>query len=389
MPAGVTPKIIVGLTVKGKRGNIVQTYPAVEYDFFPKELIVDEGSQVHIQWTGSDYNPQRGCNNGEGGPPDCQGCTTLAQANNAANQNSRADRTNLVPMSNAGGNFPAGAKGVEVDLYDASALTTPEGTNSHPFASAWGSGIQQQAAGTAALNQDDQAAMWNLMYIGQEAELQQKFQVGCLSQTELEDINNQNQRENTPQNCAKLNGKAHPYFDAGVVNIKTATGATTGQGKTYAFFSSRNNNFSNRDQTMNICVRGTADATKTTCRTPKDAGTGMPNPLFNPYSNNAGGGVEGIDGINQPINQITPDNPPLSDETTAPIEKDNDSVGSGEPEACEARVDMFVRSVGFAGLIAIACAVFALGVMGTLVMQACYTRLTSKDKWHEQEGHKV
>ena len=67
------------------------------------------------------------------------------------------------------------------------------------------------------------------------------------------------------------------------------------------------------------------------------AGTGMPNPLFNPYSNNAGGGVEGIDGINQPINQITPDNPPLTDETTAPIEKDNDSVGSGEPEACEAR----------------------------------------------------
>jgi len=40
----------------------------------------------------------------------------------------------------------------------------------------------------------------------------------------LEDINNQNQRENTPQNCAKLNGKAHPYFDAGVVNIKTGVG---------------------------------------------------------------------------------------------------------------------------------------------------------------------
>ena len=50
----------------------------------------------------------------------------------------------------------------------------------------------------------------------------------------------------------------------------------------------------------------------------------MPNPLYNPYPNAA----EGIDGISQPINQITPDNPPLTDETTAPIEKDNDSVGT-------------------------------------------------------------
>ena len=50
-------------------------------------------------------------------------------------------------------------------------------------------------------------------------------------------------------------------------------GASTTVGKSYAFFSSRNNNFSNRDQTMNICVRGLADAGKTTCRTPKDAGT--------------------------------------------------------------------------------------------------------------------
>jgi hypothetical protein len=52
-----------------------------------------------------------------------------------------------------------------VDLYDASSLTTVEGTSSHPFASAWGSGIQQQAAGAVALNQDDRAAMWNLMYV--------------------------------------------------------------------------------------------------------------------------------------------------------------------------------------------------------------------------------
>merc|ERR1711907_926237 len=139
--------------------------------------------------------------------------------------------------------------------------------------------------------------------------------------TELDNINNKNSRENRPQNCAKLNGKAHPYFDAGIVTIKSNTGATAAsngvkaRGKTYSFFSSRNNNFSNRDQTMDICVYSQGDV--------------------------------------------------LDGETTAPIEKDNDSVGDGEPEACEARIHEFVSSVGVAGMIAIACAVFVLGIMGT------------------------
>ena len=66
----------------------------------PNTLQTEVGDRVHFQWTGSDYNPRRGCNNGEGGPPDPKDDV------NAAKQNSRADRSNLVLMNLVGENLP-------------------------------------------------------------------------------------------------------------------------------------------------------------------------------------------------------------------------------------------------------------------------------------------
>lgn len=154
-------KRIYNLGVRGKRGNIVQTYPAVEYDFVPNILNVKTGDLVHIQWTGCDNNPQG--NDGEG--------------------KQKTDRSNMVPMNELKTNH-------FLDYLNAS---SPD----------------KAIAAIPGFFSSPQAQL--MAHLGQ---------TGCLKRSELQTRNNNNNGNVNQdiQNCAKLNA-APRYFDGGLVSV--------------------------------------------------------------------------------------------------------------------------------------------------------------------------
>jgi hypothetical protein len=155
-PSGMSPlQRIFNINVRGKRGNIVQTYPATEYDFVPTYFTARTGDYIHFQWTGCDTNP----------------------AGNAGEGTEGTDRSNMV----------------QIEKFE----------DSKPASDTW---LSQNTP----MFESKDLRIW-MSQLGQTNCL-------SLADLQKKNNNNNNAIETDPQNCMKLNA-ASRYFDGGLIRM--------------------------------------------------------------------------------------------------------------------------------------------------------------------------
>jgi len=153
-----TDGTVLNVGVIGKRGNIVQSYPAVEHDFSPAAIEANTDDCIHFQLHMTDRDVNNGDNNGEG--------------------KDGTGRSNFVVQAAGTRTYPI-TKFNEQNFFN-----TPEEMEKWAF-------LEQEKIGGA----------------------------GCQNENNIANNNNNNQQDE--RNCAVLNARG-PYYDGGMKAMSTA-----------------------------------------------------------------------------------------------------------------------------------------------------------------------
>ena len=217
-PPALAGRNVLNLSVRGKRCNIVECYPAVEYDWVPARLNVSQSADVvHVQWTGSDTH-NNGQNEGDG------------QAGDTGQGAEGTDRNNLIPLISMGGNYPVAYDETPDNLVSRAVCWTLNGTVYGGYAEAGFGGSMTPADVDCAL------LLWSSgYYLGRQDVVNAQPAATATAQSDLVNMNN-----------------APPSLIGGVILDWSMSGLT--QATTYPYLCTRNNAFSNRAQKGVITV---------------------------------------------------------------------------------------------------------------------------------------
>lgn len=210
---------IYNLNVRGKRGNIVQTFPSVEYDFVPSRLEVTPSDYIHVQWTGSNTH-----NNGD---PAGDG-----QAGDAGEGRGGSDRHNIAQLLDFSHNYPQPLDKFPDNMWSRSTCYKLDGTALTTGGTTVAGDIARNSAGLDCA-----------VYLTTSGQFKSVADVTTAATT------------TGATTFDPLLDTAPASLVGGVVMKFNPTFATGETSKSFDYMCTRNNNFSNRGQKGTIIVK--------------------------------------------------------------------------------------------------------------------------------------